>query len=201
MSLELVNTLATFGTFLVIAGTAIAAIVQLRHARSSNQIEAIAELRGETESPQMQSAARFVLHDLSKKMEDPAFRYEVANRHRGAMTSENQSSWSEIVRVANFYETMGLLVKSGLADKNLVLDMFSANILTNWKRLSALIGLNRNVAQDNSIWENFEYLAVLSQDWEVAHPNGTYPAGVRRLELKYPWLEADKQYTASLAPA
>jgi hypothetical protein len=30
---------------------------------------------------------------------------------------------------------------------------------------------------------------------------GTYPAGVRRLELKYPWLEADKQYAASLAPA
>lgn len=36
MSLELVNTFATLGTFLVIAATATAAIVQLRHARGSN---------------------------------------------------------------------------------------------------------------------------------------------------------------------
>ena len=33
MSLDLVNTLATLGTFLVISATAITAIVQLRHAR------------------------------------------------------------------------------------------------------------------------------------------------------------------------
>jgi hypothetical protein len=45
MSLQLVNTLATFGTFVVIAATAIAAIVQLRHARSSNHIAALNELR------------------------------------------------------------------------------------------------------------------------------------------------------------
>ena len=36
MSLEVINTFATLGTFLVIAATAIAAIVQLSHARSSS---------------------------------------------------------------------------------------------------------------------------------------------------------------------
>ena len=51
MRLELVNTLATFGTFLVIAATAIAAVVQLRHARGSNHIAALNELRETTESP------------------------------------------------------------------------------------------------------------------------------------------------------
>ena len=45
MSLELANTLATLGTFVVIAATAIAAILQLRHARTSNQIAALNELR------------------------------------------------------------------------------------------------------------------------------------------------------------
>jgi hypothetical protein len=49
--------------------------------------------------------------------------------------------------------------------------------------------------------ENFEYPTVLAQDWFAAHPNGTYPAGVRRLQVKDEWLEADKQYAASLAPA
>jgi hypothetical protein len=199
MSLELVNTLATFGTFLVIAATAIAALVQLRHARSSNQIEALAELNERRDSSEMQTAQRFILHDLSEKLRDPAFRYQLA--HREIMTPENQPLWNHIARVGNFYEGMGILVKSGLADRDLVLDHFSGQVLNNWKLLVPAVAIRRQAAGDNSIWENFEYLAVLSQDWETAHPNGTYPPGMRRLELEYPWLEADRQYAASLAPA
>ena len=60
MSLELVNTLATFGTFFVIAATAIAAIVQLRHARSSNHIAAFNELRETQGTPEFQAAEQFV---------------------------------------------------------------------------------------------------------------------------------------------
>jgi hypothetical protein len=75
MSLELVNTLATFGTFLVIAATAIAAIVQLRHARSSNHIAALNELRETRETPNFQAANQFVSGQLAAKLQDPAFRY------------------------------------------------------------------------------------------------------------------------------
>jgi hypothetical protein len=42
---------------------------------------------------------------------------------------------------------------------------------------------------------------VLSEEWIAAHPNGDYPAGVRRTGLKDKWLEADAQYAASRAPA
>jgi hypothetical protein len=76
MSLELVNTLATFGTFVVIAATAIAAIVQLRHARSSNQIAALNELRETMESPDFREAQHFIQTQLSAKLQDPAFRYQ-----------------------------------------------------------------------------------------------------------------------------
>lgn len=197
MSLELINTFATLGTFLVIAATATAAIVQLRHARSSNQIEALAEFREGTQNPEMRLAERFVLHDLSEKLNDPGFRYQLANR--GVMTAETQSAWGEIRRVANFFENMGALVKNGLADKSLVLDIFSTTVLLVWERLTPVVAIGRQSSRDNAIWENFEYLAVLSQDWEVVHPNGTYPSDVRRIDLNYPWLEADKQYAASLA--
>jgi Domain of unknown function (DUF4760) len=199
MSLELVNTLATFGTFVVIAGTAIAALVQLRHARSSNQIEALAELREGTENPEMRTAERFVLHNLSEKLKDPAFRYQLA--HHEAMTAETQLQWSDIRRVGNFFENMGALVKNGLADRNLVLDIFFGRLLNNWEHLTPVVAIRRQATGNNAVWENFEYLAVLSQDWESTHPHGTYPAGLRRIDLKYPWLEADKQYAASLAPA
>jgi hypothetical protein len=199
MSLELVNTLATFGTFLVIAGTAIAAIIQLRHARSSNQIEALAELREGTENPEMRSAERFVLHELSEKLKDPAFRYQLA--HQEAMTPQTQLEWSDMRRVGNFFENMGALVKAELADKNFVLDIFSNRVLMNWEALIPVAAIARQLRGTNAIWEDFEYLAVLSQDWIAAHPTGNYPAGVRRFDLQYPWLEADKQYAATLAPA
>jgi hypothetical protein len=199
MSLELVNTLATLGTFLVIAATAIAALIQLRHARSSNQIEALAEFREGTQDPEMWLAERFVLHDLSEKLKDPDFRYQLINQ--GAMTVETQAMWSDVRRVANFFENMGALVKNGLADKSMVLDIFSTLVLSLWERLTPVVAIRRLARGDNAIWENLEYLAVLSQDWEARYPNGTYPPGTRRLELQYPWLEADKQYAASLAPA
>jgi hypothetical protein len=44
-------------------------------------------------------------------------------------------------------------------------------------------------------------LTVLARDWLVMHPQGAYPAHVRRIEVKGEWLEADKQYAVSLGPA
>jgi Domain of unknown function (DUF4760) len=198
MSLQLANTLATFGTFVVIAATAIAALVQLRHARSSNQIEALAELREGTENPEMRSAERIVRHDLVQMMKDPAFRYELANQE--AMTAQTQSSWSDIRRVANFFENMGALVKNGLADERLVLDIFSDRVSFNWEVLSPVVVIVRESTTNEAIWENFEYLAVLAEDWMAAHPKGNYPAGVRRKKLKYAWREADEQYAATVSP-
>lgn len=78
MSLELLNTLGTLATFVVIAATAIAAIVQLRHARSSNHIAALNELRETRETPHFQAANNFVAGQLSEKLHDPAFRYQLA---------------------------------------------------------------------------------------------------------------------------
>ena len=60
MSRELVNTFATLGTFVVIAATAIAAIVQLRHMRGSNQIVALNELREARETPEFQAALQLL---------------------------------------------------------------------------------------------------------------------------------------------
>lgn len=111
MSLELVNTFATLGAFLVIAATAIVAIVQLRHARSSNQIAAINELRETSSNPHLRSAIHFMRTEFSEKFKDPVFRYQMSNR-RG-MSAENQAAWNSILQVGNFYEGMGSLIKSG----------------------------------------------------------------------------------------
>jgi hypothetical protein len=197
MSLELVNTLGTLGTFLVIAATAIAAIVQLRHARSSNHIAALNELRETQETPDFQAAYRFVLAQLAAKLQDPAFRYRLVV---SATTPDEISPLiTMLLTVGNYYESIGVLVKAGLVERELVMQMFTAQIGMAWKKMAPATAIYRR-SGGLSVYENFEYLAVLAQDWLAAHPNGTYPRGLRRLEVKDEWLEADKQYAASLAP-
>jgi hypothetical protein len=198
MSLELVNTLATFGTFVVIAATALAAMVQLRHMRSGNQITVLSDLFEKQGTSEFVSAANFVRGRLPEKMQDPAFRYQVV--HRPARTEENAVLISKVIAVGSYFEEMGILAKSGLVDRDLLLDMHSFTIVGYWDALSETTAIMRESA-NASILENFEYLAVLGQDWMAQHPAGSYPANVRRMDLPNKWLEADRQYAASLAPA
>jgi hypothetical protein len=198
MTLELWNTFATMGTFIVIAATAIAALVQLRHARGSNQLAALAELQDTSRTAQFEAAEHVVRTELEGKLKDPEFRYQLC--HRSVRAPETRVFLSKINTVGNFYENMGLLVKSGLVDRDLALDTWAGQIPGNWERLSPFAVIIRRELGD-SVWENFEYLTVLAQDWMTAHPDGAYPRGVRRIELNDSWLDDDKRYEAVRATA
>jgi hypothetical protein len=93
---------------------------------------------------------------------------------------------------------VGTLVKTGLLDKNLVFEAWAGHVVDDWEKLAPATALMRRMSGSASM-VNFEYLTVLSQDWEAAHSNGTYPTGMRRIDLKDDWLAADTQYEASLA--
>jgi hypothetical protein len=198
MSLELVNTFATLGTFTVIAATAIAAIVQLSHARSSNQIAALNELRETMEAPDFQAAQQFVMAELPARVRDPAFRHQYFDR--SARTDEGWLQIGKINRVGNFFETLGTLVKAGMVDRELTLDVLSGNIAQGWALLAPVTAIARR-REGAGLWENFEYITVLAQDWLATHADGSYPAGLRRIDLKDEWLEADRQYAVSSATA
>jgi hypothetical protein len=198
MSLELVNTVGTLGTFVVIAATAMAAIIQLRHMRGNNQITAFHQLQEITESPELQDARFFLRTHLSEAIKDPALRYQMCNRRM--LTAENKAIWSKITHLGNSYEAMGALVKNRLVDRSLVLDMFFSQIIATWDTLAPVTAIMRR-GEGSGLWDNFEYLTVLSRQWLSAHQSGTYPTGMPRIELKDEWLQADKQYAASLAPA
>ena len=194
MSLELANTLATLGTFVVIAATAIAAILQLRHARTSNQIAALNELRETTETREFMEASHFVQGVLSAKLQDPEFRYQVAMR--SVRSDETRALIAKANLVGNFFESMGTLVKTGLVDKELALQIWDGVTVQAWEHLAPYVAIVRRSAGD-VLWEKFEFLAVLAQDWIAAHPKGTYPVGMRRINLRDEWLEPDKEYAAS----
>jgi hypothetical protein len=198
MSLELINTFVTFCTFIVIAATAIAAIRQLRQARSSNHITALNELRETTETPDFQAALYFVQGELSAKLQDPTFRYQITTR--SARSEETRPFFARINAIGNYYENLGVLVKTGLVDREPVLQLWSGIIVQSWENLAPIAAIARR-GRGNLVWENFEYLTVLACEWTAAHPKGTYPTGVRRIDLKDEWLDADRQYVASLVPA
>jgi hypothetical protein len=197
MTFELVNTWATCATFVVIAVTAIAAIVQLRHLRASNQIAAFNELHKAYESSHLAAAHQYIDTRLNRDLEDPVFRYAIA--HRFARTEGSHAAVKHLLNFGQFFETIGLLVKSNLIPSELVLATWSDIIVAGWKQLAPVTAIFRQ-SQDATAFENFEYIAVLAQRWQQKHPSGTYPKTMPRLPLEYPWADADREYEASLKP-
>lgn len=191
MSLEVVNTVATVGTFVVIAATAVAALIQLRHARSSNQIAALNELRASQQTESFIKASHCLYTELPVVIEDPEFRYQVAHRHE--RTARYNQTISNVEAVGDSFENIGLLAKAGLVDRKILLDFYSALVLDAWRALLDVTALLRE-HYGSSIWENFEYLVVLSQDWLASQVEGTYPPGMRRVEVPNRWKATDEDY-------
>lgn len=133
MSLELWNTAATVGTFLVISATALAAIIQLRHMRGGNQIMVLTELRASQQTPEFLNAVHYLYSELPSKIQDPAFRYQLANRV--ARTVENNEQISYVETVGDYYENVGVFAKTGLVDRGLLLDIHAAIVLDAWNAL------------------------------------------------------------------
>jgi hypothetical protein len=102
--------------------------------------------------------------------------------------------------VGSYYEEMGLFAKSALVGQNYLFDMHNGTIVNAWNALSEITAIFREDGGP-AVYENFEYLTILALDWRAKYPSGTYPPNVRRIDLSNKWLEADKQYAASLAPA
>ncbi len=195
MPLEMWNTLASFGTFLVIAATAVVAIYQLRHIRASNQIAILNELQSIQGTPDFVRALHFVYSELATKMQDPAFRYQLA--HRTARTAENNDQISSAELVGDYYENVGVFAKTGLVDRQLLLDVKAVVVLDAWNALSGVTAILR-AHYGRALYENFEYLAVLSEDAIAAAPDGEYPRNMRRLDLPNQWQSADEEYAAAL---
>ena len=190
MSLELVNTFGTLLTTGIIAATAIAAMVQLRHLRASNQINAMFSIGNQLHGKAFRDALTLVAHDLEDALEQRAYREYDAARTLGmrvpAVSDEYRALRDAVILVGNTYEEVGILVKNGTVDRQMFLDRFSSVIVGSWRRLENSIAFARAVTNDDRLWENFEYLAVIADDF-VSHHGSTYPKGVRKMQLHNPW--------------
>ena len=182
MTSEWVAAIASVATFVVIAATAIAALVQLRHMRSSNQLAALSDLRGTLQYDDFWETTSFVIKELPIVLSDPSVQRKIADE-----TAFDIPELARARKVANYFDTLGAFVKAGIINPGLVDDIWGDHVTRTFDALRPLIANVRVAYRSPAIWENFEYLTVLCEDFDKAHPGGNYPSGVRRAPMPELW--------------
>lgn len=187
MSPEWLTAAGTMGTFVVIAATAVVALIQLRHVRNSNQIVVLGDVRHRLEASDFQDAFDFIRFELPGMIGDPAARKPLLNR--------NSPEFRKIALVANYLDYICNFVKHGVVDRDLACDLWYGYIVRSWDMLAPVTATWRAML-GYMLWEDFEYLALLCKRFRDKYPAGTYPENESRLQLPDPWDEAKAQSPA-----
>ena len=175
---------AQVGTFVVVGGSVIAALVQLRHMRGGNQLQALLSLERDFRGPELQAALTYVQEHLPHRLEDPAYRRDLDQL--GFIDPEVHP---EMV-ACNWLNEMGTLVKRNLVSEDTFMDLFGRLIVHCWKHLSPAIAIMRR-KRGQAQYHDFEYLAGRAEAWLQRNPQGTAPRPFARVEVADPWLAID----------
>jgi hypothetical protein len=174
VSAEVVSLVLSAATLLVVAAAAVAAIVQLRHLRTSNQLSALLEIMNQWNQPTLQSAFAEFARTMSTKMDDP--QYIKLLETPGSI---DRGTHPEFL-IFDLWEQIGTYSKHGLIDESMLLDIVSSQVSNAWKLAEPAIARIRRHAGPAAM-ENFEYLAVRSALWHKRYPDGVYPVHLPRM--------------------
>jgi len=183
MSQETLSTAAAIGTFIVIAATAIAAVVQLRHLRASNQLQGLLNVLARAEDTKFNEWIDWARRILAENMPDLSYRRRIED----GTFDRTDNPW---LNLANSYEWMGSLIRQGLIAEEPFMDVHGARVTRSWQLLEEIIAIRRR-RQGPSTWENFEYLFMRAGLYVSRHPRGVYPKTTPRAKINDKWLAAD----------
>ncbi|HET9343688.1 MAG TPA: DUF4760 domain-containing protein [Candidatus Eremiobacteraceae bacterium] len=173
MTLELINALAAVGTFLVIAVSAIAAFVQLRHLRTSNQLAGLLHTVNVFEDKDFQSKLTWLRDEFPAKMKDAKFLAEL--RYPGSLSRTDHPE----LAIADLWEQTGVYIKYGLVSEDAFMDLVGGSVLQLWNAVADAIKIRREVTSD-AAYENFEYVAARALEWRKRHLTN-YPPNAPKL--------------------
>jgi len=161
MSIDKWSLLTNAITLLVITATAVAALIQLRHLRAQNTLNAELAILKDWNDPQFRQWRLYVAGEMQTKIKDPAFlaEYDAPEADRSRHPELYACDW---------LEQIGSYLKYGL------LDVTSTSINRLWNQLAPAIERMR-VTRGDGLYENFEYWAAKGRLWAKAHPGGAYP--------------------------
>lgn len=172
--LETINAVAAVGTFLVIGATAVVALVQLRHMRVSNQLEGLLSVLARVEDANFNTWLTETQRQLPKLMSDPQYVQSVLDN-----TFDRNVAW---LQLGNSYDWVGSLVKNRLIPRDPFLDVYAFRVTQAWDLMKPITVLARhNVGE--LVWENFEYLAVVAQQWLDNPRRSSYPKHIPHATL------------------
>lgn len=180
MSLELWNTTATLATCIIVATTAIAALIQLRHLRANNQIQGQLAINALIQSDEFRTA-EITLQGLAKMIDDPKYvRYFLV-----PVSTEMPPDVIAMRRAAGLVgsnlENIGNMIRNGLTDGRLFIEQFGNVVSEAWEMLEPFTRIRRGYDKaHDAAWEDFEYLTVLSREW-MQTKRSALPKASRRL--------------------
>ena len=185
MSLDAAAYVSQIGTFIVIAATAVIAVIQLRHLRSGNQVLWMRGLAQDYEGAEFRDAFHFVRTELTERLKDPLFRKELRS---GQL---DRAKHPEVV-VLNLFENWGRNYRAGAVDREAFVIQFCRVIVSHWDALEPVIALIATRSDGvNTSFGSFEYLTVKSRAWMTRNPHADYPKDAPRIPLIDRWAEAD----------
>jgi Domain of unknown function (DUF4760) len=185
MSAINLSTVSTVLTLIIIAGTAVAAMVQMRHLRRANELQGLLTVLVRVEDMALQEWLIGTQRIVREQMADPAYRISIAD---GTYDRAN-NPW---VQMANSYEWVGSLVRHGLIPEGPVLDVYRARVIRAWETMECIIAVRRRNG-DTRVFENFEYLYMRAktQQKALAHRITFFPHGTPHARLRDPWAGED----------
>ena len=182
------NALWTFMTMVILTFTALAALVQLRHLSSSNQIAALLAVQAEFRSARLQRALHYVEFELEARLDEAEFRDELVEI--GFVDPLEHPEMD----VCTWFNEIGTLVKNGLVQEDPFLEMFGRLVNRYWELLVPVVALLRR-RRGPTQYENFEYLAARYRQWFARRPAGRYPKRTPRLKVVERWSEEKQKPT------
>lgn len=166
MSWEALSAIGSLVSGLVIAASAVAAIIQIRQLRASTQLQGFVDLVRDYHSADVQAARRFVATQLPERLESEHYRAELSN-----FTADTHTHPELLLR--EFWEQLGSLMRHNVLDTPLFLEFFTIPCRLDWQRLAPVNKLLRQ--RNRYISEEFEYIANLCDRWYLSREEGGSP--------------------------
>ena len=174
---------------LVILVSVVAAVVQLRHIRAGNELQALLSLVRDFRDPGLQTALTYVQEHLPQRLQDASYRCELET-----IGFVDPAIHPEMI-VCNWFNEMGTLVKRGLVSEDPFMDLFGRLIAHCWRQVSPAIAIMRRT-RGEAQYHDFEYLASRAQAWLERHPSGAFPRAHTREPIPDRWRDADRDEAA-----
>jgi len=184
VTLDDLNAIAPIVTAVVIAATAIAALIQLRHMRAANHISAMWSVHEMFSDAEYATARRFLRTHLVRLTADPTFKLFLTKEIQGHPPADPPEEYVTAVNaatlVANTHEVIGNMVIQGLIKREIMLRGYAWVIDGTWRMLEEYIRIARAAERGDGLFEDFEYMTVCARTWIRRHPV-SYPMGYGRI--------------------